>query len=60
MSLNWYHVKGGFLQSVILGGPGVVFGAFFMGFLTKYILPYNWSWYLSMTFGNASITINIK
>ena len=51
MSLNWYHVKGGFFQSVILAGPGVLLGAVLMGVLTKYILPYNWSWSLAMTFG---------
>lgn len=27
MSLNWYHLKGGLLQSLILAGPGVLIGA---------------------------------
>lgn len=52
MSLNWYHVRGGFLQSVILAGPGVLIGAALMGAITKVILPYNWSWTLSMVFGS--------
>eukprot|EP01033_Poteriospumella_lacustris_P004262 gene4262-3041_t len=52
MSLNWYHVRGAFLQSVILAGPGVLIGAALMGAITKVILPYNWSWTLSMVFGS--------
>ena len=51
MGLNWHHVKGGILQSIILAGPGVLMGAALMGCLVKGILPYNWSWNLSMTFG---------
>ena len=27
MSLNWYHVKGGFFQALFLAGPGVLVGA---------------------------------
>lgn len=30
MTLNWYHLKGGFWQSVILAGPGVLIGAALM------------------------------
>ena len=52
MGLNWYHVKGGFVQSLLLAGPGVVVGALLMGVITKYILPYGWSWELSMLFGS--------
>jgi NhaP-type Na+/H+ or K+/H+ antiporter len=52
MSLNWYHLKGGFIQSVILAGPGVLIGAALMGVITKAILPYNWGWNLAMTFGS--------
>ncbi len=52
MSLNWYHLKGGFVQSVILAGPGVLIGAALMGLMTKAILPYNWNWNLLMTFGS--------
>lgn len=52
MSLNWYHLKGGFIQSVILAGPGVLIGAALMGVLTKVILPYDWSWNLAMVFGS--------
>lgn len=52
MSLNWYHVKGGIFQSIVLAGPGVLIGAALMGVFTKYLLPYNWSWTLSMVFGS--------
>lgn len=52
MSLNWYHLKGAFVQSVILAGPGVLIGAALMGCLAKGILPYNWSWNLAMVFGS--------
>lgn len=52
MSLNWHHVKGGFLQSLLLAGPGVLIGAALMGCITKGILPYDWSWTLCMTFGS--------
>lgn len=52
MSLNWFHVLGGFWQSLLLAGPGVVVGAFAIGGLTKFILPYSWSWTLAMVFGS--------
>jgi hypothetical protein len=52
MSLNWYHLKGGFLQAVILAGPGALIGAALMGALAKGVLPYNWGWNLAMTFGS--------
>jgi NhaP-type Na+/H+ or K+/H+ antiporter len=52
MSLNWYHLKGGFIQSVILAGPGVLIGAALMGVFTKLLLPYDWNWNLAMTFGS--------
>lgn len=52
MSLNWYHVQGGFLQSVILAGPGVLIGAALMGLVAKFLLPYNWNWSLAMVFGS--------
>ena len=52
MNLNFYHVRGGFLQAVILAGPGVLIGAALVGVITKYMLPYNWSWNLAMCFGS--------
>eukprot|EP01031_Cornospumella_fuschlensis_P037399 gene37399-45416_t len=51
MYLNWHHVKGAFLQSAILAGPGVLIGAALMGVFAKAILPYNWAWNLCMVFG---------
>ncbi|RYG67573.1 sodium:proton antiporter, partial [archaeon] len=44
-------VKGAFVQSVVLAGPGVLIGAALMGVLAKAILPYNWAWNLCMVFG---------
>ena len=52
MNLNWYQVKGGFAQSLTLAGPGVIVGAFVMGFIVKFIMPFGWSWNLSMVFGS--------
>ena len=43
---------GGFLQSVLLAGPGVVIGAVLMGVFAKFMLPYDWSWNLAMVFGS--------
>ena len=51
MGLNWYHIKGGLAQSLILAGPGVVVGAVVMGCFTKLILP-SWPWNLAMIFGS--------
>lgn len=52
MGLNFYHVKGGFIQAVLLAGPGVLIGAALVGVIVKYMLPYNWNWNLAMTFGS--------
>eukprot|EP00600_Ochromonadales_sp_CCMP1393_P001641 CAMPEP_0174982048 /NCGR_PEP_ID=MMETSP0004_2-20121128/16250_1 /TAXON_ID=420556 /ORGANISM="Ochromonas sp., Strain CCMP1393" /LENGTH=1017 /DNA_ID=CAMNT_0016233903 /DNA_START=17 /DNA_END=3070 /DNA_ORIENTATION=- len=52
MSLNFYHVEGGLMQAVILAGPGVLMGAVIMGTIAKFMLPYDWSWTLAMTFGS--------
>jgi NhaP-type Na+/H+ or K+/H+ antiporter len=52
MNLNWYHLKGGFIQSILLAGPGVLINAALMGVITKVLLPYNWCWNLVMTFGS--------
>lgn len=43
MNLNWHHVRGALIQSLILAGPGVVIGALVMGAITKALLPYDWS-----------------
>lgn len=51
MTLNWHHLKGGFWQSLILAGPGVLIGAALMGAIAKAMFP-AWSWYLAMTFGS--------
>ena len=46
MKLNIHHFKGALTASLLLAGPGVVFGTFGMGVLLKYFLPYGWSWNL--------------
>lgn len=51
MNLNWHHVQGALFQSFLLAGPGVIMGSILMGTIIKYLLPYNWSWNLSLTFG---------
>jgi NhaP-type Na+/H+ or K+/H+ antiporter len=51
MFLNWYHLKGGFIQSVILAVPGVLISAALLGVIAKAILPYHWGWNLAMIFG---------
>lgn len=53
MSLNWYHAKVAFPQSLVLAGPGVLVGAVLMGCFAKGLFP-SWSWYLAMTFGAIS------
>jgi NhaP-type Na+/H+ or K+/H+ antiporter len=52
MNLNFYHFKGGLLQALLLAGPGVLIGAALLGVVTKYMLPYDWSWNLALTFGS--------
>lgn len=52
MSLNWYHVKGGFFQAMLLAGPGVVMGAFLMGVFVFLWMPFDWSWNQCMIFGS--------
>lgn len=52
MNLNWHHVRGALIQSLILAGPGVVIGALVMGAITKALLPYDWSWELCFLFGS--------
>lgn len=52
MNLNWGHVKGALVPSTWLAGPGVLIGAALMGVFVKYVLPYNWSWKLSLLFGS--------
>lgn len=51
MYLNWYYAVGGMSQSILLAGPGVIIGTILMGTLTKYVLPYDWSWNFSLLFG---------
>ena len=51
MSLNWYQVKGGFPQSLLLAGPGVVIGAFLMGTIIYYVMDLGWTWNEAMIFG---------
>jgi NhaP-type Na+/H+ or K+/H+ antiporter len=52
MSLNWFFVVGGFMQSLLLAGPGVLIGAAAMAGFAKIIIPHDWSWYLCFVFGS--------
>eukprot|EP01039_Chlorochromonas_danica_P001449 gene1449-1574_t len=51
MTLNIHNVKGAIWPSVVLAGPGAVFGTFSMAAAVKYCLPYNWNWNLCFVFG---------
>ena len=46
-----HHVKGGFSQSLLLAGPGVLIGAFIMGSFVYYVIPVDWNWNLCMVRG---------
>jgi NhaP-type Na+/H+ or K+/H+ antiporter len=52
MNLNWYQAKGGFIPAVLLAGPGVVIGAFVMGTICYYCMPFGWNWNVAMLFGS--------
>jgi NhaP-type Na+/H+ or K+/H+ antiporter len=52
MSLNFHHVRSAVWSSLLLAGPGAVFGTFAIGVVAKYVLPYNWSWSLCFVFGS--------
>jgi len=52
MSLNTHMFSKCFWQCLILAGPGVLFGSFLTATVAKYMLPYNWDWYLSMIVGS--------
>lgn len=45
-------MKGAFLQSSVLAGPGVLIGAYATGLFMKYCTDLNWSWNLCMIFGS--------
>jgi solute carrier family 9 (sodium/hydrogen exchanger), member 10/11 len=47
-----HHVKGTFWQCVILAGPGVLMGASITCLFCKYVMPFHWSWTMSMVFGS--------
>jgi len=56
MNLNWYQVKGGFMPALLLAGPGVVIGAFMMGVICFYIMPFDWEWNIAMLFGTIMMS----
>ena len=43
--------KASFWECICLAGPGVLMGAGLTGVFAKLVLPYNWTWYFSFTFG---------
>ena len=52
MNLNIHHVKSTLGASLLLAGPGAVFGTFSLAALVKYCLPYDWPWSLCFVFGS--------
>jgi NhaP-type Na+/H+ or K+/H+ antiporter len=52
MSLNIYHVKNAISASMLLAGPGAIFGTFVIGGIAYYCLPYGWSFNLCLLFGS--------
>ena len=51
MSLNIHNVKASFSSSLLMAGPGAVFGTLALALLSKYASPIEWSWNLCFTFG---------
>lgn len=52
MGLSVHMFQRTFWQCLLLAGPGVVMGAGLTGLASRAILPYDWSFSLSMTFGS--------
>ncbi|KAK7242444.1 potassium:proton antiporter [Aureococcus anophagefferens] len=52
MGLSAHMFQRTFWQCLLLAGPGVVMGAGLTGLASRAILPYGWSFSLSMTFGS--------
>jgi len=50
-SLNFHLFRKGFGQILIMGFPMVLAGTSLMALVGKYVLPYDWGFNLSMTFG---------
>lgn len=53
MKLNVQLVKKCFWQVFILACPGVLLGTSLVGVVARYVLPYGWSWAMSLTFGSV-------
>lgn len=51
MRLDVQLVSKCFSQVLILAGPGVVVGAFLVGYVARFVLPYGWGWPISLVFG---------
>ena len=51
-TLNFHLIKKTFAQIFLLACPGVLLGSFLTACVAKFILPYGWSWDLSMAFGS--------
>ena len=51
MKLNVRLVRKCFAQVFLMACPGVLLGTFLVASVARYILPYNWSWPVSLTFG---------
>jgi len=53
MKLNVQLVKKCFWQVFLLACPGVLLGTGLVGMVARYVLPYGWSWAVSLTFGSV-------
>lgn len=51
MNLNFHNVKTNFIGALLLAGPGAIIACLLAALFTKYCLPYNWNWNLSLVFG---------
>ncbi|EFJ32010.1 hypothetical protein SELMODRAFT_267115 [Selaginella moellendorffii] len=50
-SMEVHQIKRCLLQMVLLAGPGVVISTFCLGLFSHFILPYGWSWSVSLLLG---------
>lgn len=51
-TINFHLIKKTFGQILLLACPGVLLGSFLTACVAKFVLPYGWSWDLSMAFGS--------
>jgi NhaP-type Na+/H+ or K+/H+ antiporter len=52
MSLSFHQMKESFFSSLLLAGPGAVFGTFGLAGVAYGLLPYHWTWHFCLVFGS--------